>query len=116
MRQVIRIGARLSVFWFACWVVIQGQALQAQETDNNGALQEATVPRVIQFSGVLQDYAGQPLAGVQGARFALYREQQGGSPLWIESQNVTTDELDFEMVLAGGTAKRVTVAIKATLN
>ena len=42
--------------------------------------QEASVPRVIQFGGVLSDHVGQPLTGVLGVTFALYREQFDGSP------------------------------------
>ena len=65
--------------------------------------QEASVPRVIQFSGVLNDSAGQPLTGVQGVSFALYREQQGGAPLWIETQNVAADEYGRFAALLGAT-------------
>jgi len=78
---------------------------QAQE-----APVEATVPRVIQFSGVLRDSAGQPLAGVQGVSFALYREQEGGSPLWIETQNVSADEYGrFAALLGAATSDGVPI-------
>ena len=70
--------------------------LQAQE-----APVEFMVPRVIQFNGVLTNSGGQPLAGVQGVSFALYRDQEGGSPLWIESQNVAADEYGRFAVLLG---------------
>ena len=72
--------------------------------------QEATVPRVIQFSGVLRDSAGQPLTGVQGVSFALYRDQEGGSPLWIETQNVAADEYGrFAVLLGAATADGVPI-------
>ena len=64
-------------------------------------VQEAAVPRVIQFNGVLRGSAGQPLAGVQGVTFALYSEQFDGAPLWIESQNVAVDEYGRFAVLLG---------------
>ena len=52
---------------------------------------QESMPRVVQFSGVLQDGTGRALTGVQGATFALYREQLGGAPLWLETQNVQAD-------------------------
>jgi len=65
--------------------------------------QEAGVPRVMQYGGVLQDALGRPLVGVQGVTFALYREQTGGSPLWLETQNVTADAEGRFAVLLGAT-------------
>ena len=47
------------------------------------------VPNLINFGGVLTDLNARPLAGVQGVTFLLYRTQQGGTPLWMETQNVT---------------------------
>jgi trimeric autotransporter adhesin len=49
------------------------------------------VPRLIRFSGVAQDETHNPTAGVVGITFSLYKDQQGGSPLWIETQNVQAD-------------------------
>jgi len=64
------------------------EQVQAQDT----AAQVAPGPRLIQYNSVLKDDAGQPLAGVQGIMVALYKDQQGGSALWVETQNVTADE------------------------
>jgi hypothetical protein len=61
------------------------------------------VPRVLQFSGVLKDGAGSPLTGTVGVTFALYKEQQGGTPLWLESQNVSADPQGNYSVLLGAT-------------
>src|SRR3990170_3753090 len=68
-----------------------------------GQAQEALVPPVMQFSGVLQDSAGRPLGGAQGVTFALYREQEGGAPLWLETQNVTADADGRFAALLGAT-------------
>ena len=64
---------------------------------------EASAPRLVQFSGVLKDHMGQPLTGVQGLTFSLYKEQQGGTALWLETQNVTADEQGGYSVLLGAT-------------
>jgi hypothetical protein len=41
--------------------------------------------------------------GVVGVTFALYAESSGGSPLWIETQNVQTDASGHYSVLLGST-------------
>jgi hypothetical protein len=51
----------------------------------------ARVPTLVNFSGVLKDVDGKPLHNLVGVTFSLYRDQQGGSPLWLETQNVFPD-------------------------
>jgi cytoskeletal protein CcmA (bactofilin family) len=48
----------------------------------------AVVPPIVNFNGTLQN-AGN--VGTVGVTFSLYKEQQGGAPLWIETQNVSVD-------------------------
>ena len=48
----------------------------------------SSVPHLVQFSGIATDVNGKPLSGTVGITFLLYREEQGGAPLWIENQNV----------------------------
>jgi hypothetical protein len=43
-----------------------------------------SVPRLVRFSGALRDVNGKPLTGTVGVTFYLYRDQNGGNPLWIE--------------------------------
>src|ERR1700684_2984439 len=50
----------------------------------------AIVPRLVNFSGKAIDQ-GKTLTGVTGATFAIYSEETGGSPLWLETQNVQAD-------------------------
>jgi len=56
--------------------------------------QEATAgpPRAIAMSGTLVDASGQPRPGQAALIFSLYKERQGGVALWVETQNVETDE------------------------
>jgi len=49
------------------------------------------LPRLIKFSSVAQDETHKLLTGVVGVTFSLYKDQQGGSPLWVETQNAQTD-------------------------
>lgn len=34
---------------------------------------------------------GQPLTGIVGVTFALFEEERGGAPLWMETQNIHVD-------------------------
>ncbi len=52
---------------------------------------QAVVPSLIKFSGILIDSSGDPYSGIAGVTFALYKNQQGGVPLWMETQNVQAD-------------------------
>src|SRR5579863_6240165 len=51
----------------------------------------ASVPQFIQFSGSLKGYDGKPATGVVGITFLLFEEEEGGSSLWRETQNVALD-------------------------
>jgi hypothetical protein len=51
----------------------------------------ASVPRLVNFSSFATDGQGKPVPGVAGITFAIYGQQSGGAPLWLETQNVTVD-------------------------
>jgi len=59
------------------------------------------VPRLIKFSGVAKDESGKPLSGVVGITFSLYKDQQAGAPLWMETQNVQADAAGHYTALLG---------------
>jgi len=62
------------------------------------------VPNLITYSGtlVLSEGVGVP-AKMAGVTFAIYRQQDGGAPLWLETQNVTPDSTGHYSVLLGST-------------
>ncbi|MFI5057412.1 MAG: hypothetical protein ACHQLQ_04440 [Candidatus Acidiferrales bacterium] len=53
---------------------------------------DTAVPRLIKFSGMLKDRKGEAKTGVVAVTFAIYADQEGGIPLWMETQNVQLDE------------------------
>jgi hypothetical protein len=67
--------------------------------------QEAAVPRVMQFNGVLENARIGLVPQVRSVTFALYRDQRGGSPLWQETQNVTVDSLGRFTVSLGSATR-----------
>ncbi len=71
----------------------------AQQPTNTGN----PVPPLVNFSGVIADVNGKPLTGAVGVTFAIYQEQQGSSPLWLETQNVSPDKTGHYSVTLGST-------------
>jgi hypothetical protein len=88
----------------ACFVVLSflaavvGTTL-AQTAGSNMA--SSQVPRLIKFSGVAKDKSGKPMSGPVGITFSLYKDQQGGSPLWVETQNVQPDTTGHYTAMLG---------------
>lgn len=64
-----------------CWLRAQVQAGQSS----------ALVPQLVNFSGKATDGQGQPIAGIVGITFSIYKDQYEGAPLWMEVQNVQAD-------------------------
>lgn len=77
--------------------VLWGAAQQA--TDSH----RSTVPPLVKFSGAATDINGKPLSGMLGITFALYKDQQGGAPLWLETQSVSVDKAGHYTVSLGVT-------------
>lgn len=59
------------------------------------------VPAMVNFSGALTEGNGKPLTGMIGVTFYLYQDSQGGSPLWLETQNVQADSGGHYKVMLG---------------
>ena len=64
------------------------------------------VPPMVKFSGVLTDVNGKPMTGVVGVTFYLYKDSQGGSPLWMETQNVQSDNTGHYTVMLGSSSSQ----------
>ena len=80
------------------------QQVSSAPSGDGQAAASATVPRLIQFSGTVKNAQGQPRSGVVGITFALYKDQEGGAALWLETQNVAADAQGQYVVLLGSTA------------
>jgi len=64
------------------------------------------VPPVVKFGGVLTDVNSKPLTGTVGVTFSLYKDQEGGAPLWMETQNVQPDKAGHYTVSLGSNASQ----------
>src|ERR1051325_5316522 len=63
----------------------------------------SSLPPLIQVSGTLTNRIGTPYSGTVGVTFALYQEQEGGNPLWLETQNVQLDQEGHYSISLGST-------------
>jgi trimeric autotransporter adhesin len=59
----------------------------AAQTASSASASAQVPPPLIQFSNVATDEGGSTLSGVVSITFSLYTAQQGGEPLWTETQN-----------------------------
>jgi len=75
----------------------------ASPANGSGTVAAAQLPRLVKFSGTLKDINGTPLSSMTGVTFALYSQQTGGAPLWLETQNVQPDKSGHYVVMLGST-------------
>jgi trimeric autotransporter adhesin len=97
------------------WIAGEATQVSAIVQSAPGAGAQASVPRLVQFSGTLKDATARPVAGVASVSFAIYAEQDGGTALWSETQNVLADANGhFNVLLGAATANGVPAELFGT--
>src|SRR6266540_5806043 len=69
----------------------------------SSATRSTSVPRLINISGIFHPADGQPPAHVEVITLGVYAEQQGGAPLWQETQSIDVDAAGRYALLLGAT-------------
>jgi hypothetical protein len=108
---------KLSVCCLLVTLLVFPLSAAAQMANGKAAAPSASadVPRVVKFSGTATDETGKPISGAVGVTFALYKDQQGGAPLWVETQNVQADASGhYTAMLGASTSNGVPVEIFAS--
>ena len=82
-------------------LLLAASQAQDQRSSATATISSSEVPRLVKFSGTVKDGTGHPRSGVVGITFALYKDEQGGAPLWLEMQNVQADSKGNYTVLLG---------------
>jgi trimeric autotransporter adhesin len=110
----MKLCAAAWVFVFGVYALNVQGAQHASTTPERTSIVTATgattesVPRLVQCNGTLKDAAARPLSGVASVTFAIYAEQDGGTALWSETQNVLSDTVGhFSVLLGSATANGV---------
>ncbi len=89
---------------FACLLLIWSLPALAQQASTVG--NNPVVPPLVNFRGLLTDLSGKALAGPVGVTFSLYKDSQGGAPLWVETQNVQVDRTGHYSVELGAASSQ----------
>jgi hypothetical protein len=93
------------LFILALFTVMADLWARAQSARDEALIPAASgnteVPRLVKFSGRLRDINGKPITSVTGVTFLLYKDSQGGTPLWMETQNVEPDKNGSYRVMLG---------------
>lgn len=102
---------------FSVWflVLITTSAL-AQSTAGTSTASDfsVSIPPFVNFSGVLTDVSGKPLAGRIEITFSLFKDREGGDPLWTETQNVEADQSGhYTATLGANTSSGLSPAVFA---
>jgi len=85
---------KLSVCCLLVALLVSSLSVAAAQMANSkaaGTSVSADVPKLVKFSGNATDENDRPISGVVGVTFSLYKDQQVGTPLWVETQNVQAD-------------------------
>src|SRR5580693_1929085 len=95
---------RLIATMFAFSLTSVAQQSTGIDAASKGTISSASaVPQLVNYAGVLTNVNGKPLTGIIGVTFLLYKDEQGGSPLWLETQNVQPDKTGHYKVTLGST-------------
>jgi hypothetical protein len=88
--------------------VFQPSVAQTAQTINLqsaplAASASTVVPALVPFSGILTEPNGKPLSGETAITFLIFKDQQGGEPLFAETQALTPDASGNYKVQLGAT-------------
>jgi hypothetical protein len=97
---------KTKLFWTVLLLLygcLTSLTIAAQESATASAVVAASnvVPNLINYNGVLKDSTGHIVTSITGVTFLLYSAEQGGSPLWLETQNITPDKSGHYSVQLG---------------
>jgi hypothetical protein len=102
MKTILNWAAWGAVVVCVCSTSVFSQQ-NASPATGSATIEAAQLPRLVKFGGTLKDLSGNPLTTITGVTFALYSQQAGGAPLWLEMQNVQPDKSGRYVVMLGST-------------
>jgi len=84
--------------------LVASSSILAQSSDASitaNPVKTGSVPSLVGYSGTLKDASGRVVSAITGVTFLIYKDSQGGAPLWLETQNVAPDKLGHYSVQLG---------------
>jgi hypothetical protein len=97
----MRIQALLVAALFTAALPHGGAQATAGKMASPPASAQSPVPALVPFSGVAAGVEGKPLTAETAVTFLIYRDEQGGEPLWTETQSVQPDATGHYKVQLG---------------
>src|SRR5277367_2873866 len=79
------------------------QSINPQSAAPLAASASTAVPALVPFSGVITEPDGKPVSGETAITFLIFKDQEGGEPLFAETQTVTPDASGHYKVQLGAT-------------
>ena len=73
----------------------------AQSVLKPNSAQVSSVPPVIRFGGILKNVDGTPRTTLTNVTFRIFKDAEGGKPIWTETQNVQPDSTGRFAVFLG---------------
>ncbi len=93
---------RVSTTFILATLLVSTCLCAAQQIANTSS--NPSVPNLIRYGGLLKDAQGVALgSAATDVTFAVYKQPDGGSPVWTETQRVTTDASGNYSILLGST-------------
>jgi hypothetical protein len=93
---------------FLCVFLTCAAALAQMQSSSTSVTQPAAsaspIPSLVSYSGVLKDSSGRPVTSITGVTFLIYKDSQGGAPVWMETQNVAPDKAGRYTVQLGSSS------------
>jgi len=87
---------RIVTIGVAC--IVSGASLSAQQVQPS-----LRVPRLVRVGNTFHPANGLSISPVESVTFSIYHDEQGGTPLWSETQNVAVDPDGRYSALMGST-------------
>jgi hypothetical protein len=107
LKKLTEKGASMKrIVWLCIAMVSCLVSVFAQQPEPAASAANAVVPTLVKFSGTLADIKDKGPASVIGVTFCLYKDSQGGAPLWMETQNVQVDKTGHYSVMLGSTTSQ----------
>src|SRR5580698_10575539 len=101
-------------FWLIALRLI-GQSNHASGVAGRKVASTPPIPVVVKFTGNMREFGTTIPTGYRGVTFFLYKHQDGGMPLWMETQTVSIDNQGgFDVILGSTTSTGIPLDVFAS--
>jgi hypothetical protein len=96
---------RLAYFPILAFAVFSACAQTITPRTPIAATAPTVVPTLIPYSGIALGDDGKPLTGEMLVTTSLFKDEEGGEPLWTESQSVVIDSTGHYQIQLGASSE-----------